>query len=57
MEDDEALLTRLSARAFTSDAVARETIVEILEVASRAPGGDVGTRFGRYPAPAAGVAS
>ena len=39
MEVDEALLTRRSVRAFTSDPVARETIVEILELASRAPSG------------------
>ena len=39
MEVDEALLTRRSVRAFTSDPVAKETIVEILEVASRAPSG------------------
>ena len=39
MEVDEAILSRRSVRAFTSDPVAKDTIVEILEVASRAPSG------------------
>lgn len=36
---DAAILSRISARAFTSQAVARDTIEHILQVASRSPSG------------------
>ena len=36
---DHAITSRMSARAFTSQPVSRETITEILQVASRAPSG------------------
>ena len=36
---DSAILSRMSARAFTSQTVSRETIEHLLEVASRAPSG------------------
>lgn len=36
---DAALTSRMSTRAFTAQAVARDTIAEILQVASRAPSG------------------
>ena len=36
---DHAITTRMSARAFTSQPVPRETIMDILRVASRAPSG------------------
>jgi nitroreductase len=36
---DAAITSRMSARAFTQQPVARETIAELLEVASRAPSG------------------
>ena len=36
---DHAITSRMSARAFTSEPVSRETITEILQVASRAPSG------------------
>jgi nitroreductase len=39
MTVDEAIQTRMSARAFTTEAVAPELIRDILEVASRAPSG------------------
>ena len=36
---DAAITSRMAVRAFTSEAVARETIAEVLQVASRAPSG------------------
>ena len=36
---DAAITSRMSARAFTQQAVSRETITELLQVASRAPSG------------------
>ncbi len=36
---DSAILSRMSARAFTSQPISRETIEHLLEVASRAPSG------------------
>ncbi len=39
MTVDEAIQTRMSARAFTTEAVAPELIRDTLEVASRAPSG------------------
>jgi nitroreductase len=36
---DDAILTRMSCRAFTSEPVARETLIELLQLASRAPSG------------------
>ena len=36
---DHAITSRMSARAFTQQAVSRELITEILQVASRAPSG------------------
>ena len=36
---DHAITSRMSARAFTQQAVSREMITEILQVASRAPSG------------------
>ena len=39
MDVDEAITSRRSVRAFKSDAVPRETVAHILEVASRAPSG------------------
>ena len=39
MTVDEAIQTRMSVRAFTPQAVAPETIQDILQLASRAPSG------------------
>jgi nitroreductase len=36
---DAAITSRMAVRAFTSEAVARETIADVLQVASRAPSG------------------
>ena len=36
---DAAITSRMAVRAFTSQGVARETIAEVLQVASRAPSG------------------
>lgn len=39
MSIDEAIASRMSVRAFTAQSVARETIADILQLASRAPSG------------------